>query len=798
MVLEALRRSVVFSGLPPEALEEVGARFNWMDVLANTVVCQEGQPGDEMYIIERGHFIVEGRLGDRRVQFAELRPGDIFGEMAVLTGRPRTATVTAATEGRVLLLDRDDFRHIAHRNPQLAVEVGRLVSERMSGIMKTRLNNERTEIFSLRDVKSTAVIGRAETCDIMLDHPGVSRTHAIIQCVGDVCQITDLNSTNGTFVNGERIQTSVLRDGDQIWIAGIQIYFDRSSLTRFSRGGGVKIDAIDLSKTVGKDITILNGVSLAINPGELVCIVGGSGAGKTTLLDCLNGFRPASRGRVMYNDIDCYEHFDLFRQGLGYTPQDDIVHAELTVHQTLYYAARLRLPSDTSGAEIERLIDEVLKGLELTERRNTVVLRLSGGQRKRVSIGVELLTKPDIFFLDEPTSGLDPGLDVRMMELMRKLADEGRTIIMTTHATRNIMLADKVVFMARGGHMAYFGAPAEALTYFGVNDFTEIYNILDPDEAPKAFEQKLRQSEVYDRNVKRRLEATDQGLRGLGGNRTVGVTRRKGANWLVQGVWLTVRFLKILLRDQVALGVLLAAAPLIGWVMTQTFSENTFAMTFDDGGNAYQAITLLFFMATASLFLGGFVASRTIAEERAVYMRERLVNLGLLPYIGSKVSVLALFSVFQSASLVGIVAWGIDIPGGREALFKIFGILVLTNIVAVGMGLLVSSLAASGLQATLILIVLLIPQMLLGGAVVPLSRVKDSALFMSYAIINRWSVSLLGYVTDMNSRINAQLPSNDYVDQFDIDPMVFVAILIGMFILFFIGSIMALKSKDVR
>jgi ABC-type multidrug transport system ATPase subunit len=802
-VLNALRRSVLFASVPPVVLEEVGARFRVLDVPAGTVVCQEGQPGDHMYMIEHGRFAVEGRLGHSITRFAELGPNDVFGEMAVLTRRPRSATVTAETDARILSLHRDDFYQIAQRHPDVGVAAERLAQARMNGSgvggaqPAVGFRNEPTEIYTLPRIEGAAILGRDAACDIVLNSPSVSRQHAVIRCNGDVCQIADLGSTNGTFVNGTRIQTSALRDGDTIWIGGIQIYFDRSKLTRFSRGGGVKVDATDLSKVVGKGITILNGVSLSIQAGELVCIVGGSGAGKTTLLDTLNGFRPATTGRVMYNNVDCYEHFDLFRQGLGYVPQDDIVHPELTVYQTLYYAARLRLPSDTSGAEIERLIGEVLDSLELTQRRDTAVLKLSGGQRKRVSIGVELLTKPDIFFLDEPTSGLDPGLDGRMMELMRKLADEGRTVIMTTHATRNIMMADKVVFMARGGHLAYYGAPAEALQYFGVEDFTEIYNLLDPEGSPQAYAQRLRQSEVYARNVWQRLAAQPPASNGSSAPRDA-VTKRKGANWLGQMFWLTVRYLRILMKDPISLGVLLAASPMMAWVMTKTFSKDTFAVTFDEGGRATEGLALIFFMATATIFLGGFVASRAIAEERPVFMRERLVNLGLVPYVLSKVCVLGLFSVVQAASLTYIITASIDFPGDNETLLTVGAILFLTNMVAVAMGLVISSLAANGLQATLILVVMLIPQLVLGGAVVPLSRIEEPARSMSNGMINRWAVSLLGYTIDLNERLNAQLPKNDFAPQFDIDPDRYWLILGGLFVAFIVAAILALKSKDVR
>lgn len=338
---------------------------------------------------------------------------------------------------------------------------------------------------------------------------------------------------------------------------------------------------------------------------------------------------------------------------------------------------------------------------------------------------------------------------------MRKLADEGRTVILTTHATRNVMLADKVVFMGRDGYLTYFGSPAEALTYFEVDDFTRIYQLLDPEGSPQTYGQKLLQSELFNRNVKQRLQGVSDTSGPVPAGHTGGGKQRRGAGWLQQLIWLSVRFFRILLRDPVALGVLMAAAPLIGWVMTQTFDENTFALTLEEGGNACEAISLLFFMATARLFLGGFVASRAIAEQRALFRRERLVDLELLPYVLSKVCLLGLFSVIQSALLLGIVALGVDFPGEGEVL-------------------------------------------LLGGSVVPLSHVKDVAHVMADAMINRWSISLLGYVTDLNARLGAQTRVNDFRDQFDIEPVTHLLILGGLLVLFIVASVVAPKSKDVH
>ncbi len=215
-------------------------------------------------------------------------------------------------------------------------------------------------------------------------------------------------------------------------------------------------------------------------PVAFVALVGGSGAGKSTLMDALNGLRPAQKGTVLYNNVDYYHAVAAFSTQLGYVPQDDIVHRDLTVERALYYAARLRLPSDFTKEQIQWRIDEVLEDVEMTERRKLLVSKLSGGQRKRVSIALELLANPGIFFLDEPTSGLDPGLDRKMMMLLRQLADRGRTIILVTHATNNINICDYVCFLAQGGRLAYYGPPNEAKTYFEKVDFAEIYSTLEP------------------------------------------------------------------------------------------------------------------------------------------------------------------------------------------------------------------------------------------------------------------------------------------------------------------------------
>ena len=794
-IVDVLRRSVLFADWPAETLPVVAQRFRPVDVPAGHLCVVEGQPGDEMYIVEDGQFVVETAADGRPRRLAVLGPGAVFGELALLTGQPRSATIRAATDGRIWALRRPDFQQLVRQYPDLSARLGRIVSDRMDQ-SAGRVANERLLLLPLLEGRERVKIGRSETNDIVLAQPGVSRDHAVLQRADGSYRIVDLRSTNGTFVNGERVHTRLLQDGDEIWIGSTVLTFDRSGITRFSRGGGAQIDALGLSRTVGEGLTILDDVSLSIYPGELVCIVGGSGAGKTTLLDALNGFRPATSGRVLYNGIDFYAHFDAFRHSLGYVPQDDIVHPELTVYQTLYFTARLRLPPDTTRAEIERRISEALESLELVERRDTEVRRLSGGQRKRVSIGVELLSKPEVFFLDEPTSGLDPGLDSRMMELLRRLASQGRTVVLTTHATRNIMICDKVVFMARGGRLVYFGPPAEALTYFGVEDFADIYRLLEEQGTTEAWQARFLRAPQYAQHVEQRLAGRGDGVETAGPPEKRGQVPR--VNWPMQFLWLTLRYVRILRADLVALIVLLAAAPFIALLLSSAFKRSVFALTWAEGGDARQGVALMFLLGSSSVFLGAFVAARAIAEEGRIYSRERLVNLKIVPYILSKLATLGIFSLIQSALLLGIISRRIDLPGDTDTFLALYGTLVLTNLAAVGMGLVVSAVAANGLQATLVMVLLLVPQLVLSGSLVPLSQLNPAPKAISTVIIGRWSLSLLGHFVDLNSRLAAQFPTNDYAAQFDIDPLTHTLALAGLLAAFILGAVVALRRKEMH
>ncbi|HCI81829.1 MAG TPA: ABC transporter ATPase [Ktedonobacter sp.] len=432
----------------------------------------------------------------------------------------------------------------------------------------------------LRNVKELT-IGRKPDNAVVLPHPQVSGHHALLKQEGGTYRITDLNSTNHVYVNSVQTADQLLKLGDEIRIGPYRLVYDGNRLRQFDESNFIRIDARNLKKTGNNNVTLLDDISIAIPPRKFVALVGGSGAGKSTLMDALNGLRPAQSGQVLYNDMDYYRNLAAFSNQLGYVPQDDIVHKDLTVERALYYAARMRLPSDFTNEQIQQRINEVLEDVEMTRRRKLLIKKLSGGQRKRVSIALELLANPGIFFLDEPTSGLDPGLDRRMMLLLRKLADAGHTIVLVTHATNNIKTCDYVCFLCSGGRLAYFGPPEEANDYFGKSDFAEIYTSLEPTEdnpdIPAEAQVRFKNSPLYKQYVEEPLRNAGQvtAARPALAAKPVGqsaqaaqpVTKKakvvKRGNPFTQFGLLFQRNMELLINDRGNLIILLLQAPLI-------------------------------------------------------------------------------------------------------------------------------------------------------------------------------------------------------------------------------------------
>lgn len=621
--------------------------------------------------------------------------------------------------------------------------------------------------------KTLIQIGRDSTNDVVISSPNVSRFHAQLERVGQRYRVEDLRSSNGTFVNGERIEGAVwLKPEDTIRIGQYRFVMGKDQFAKYDDSNGLRVDAIGLNKWVRKDLNILQNISVSFKPREFIVVVGQSGGGKSTFVDAVAGYRPATApSRVLVNDIDIYTHFDAIRNDIGFVPQKDIIHMELTIYQALDYAAQLRMPGDTTPEERHKRVMEVLADLDLTHRKDVQISGLSGGQQKRVSIGVELLTKPGLFFLDEPTSGLDPGTETALMQLMRRLADQGRTIILITHATKNVMLADKVIFLARGGFLAWFGPPDEALEYFnqyrserdrraGKIEFDEIYAILDDPSKGKADEwaNRYRQSRAYQEYIAKPLagKMSPSGVptipdpRNAPAPRTRSTTTRQVSS-IKQFLILSSRNIKILTRDRFALGLMLATAPIVSLldvILALVMGHTPFDFY---KGDMAQVMITLFLLTIYGIMVGGISQMREIVKEQDIYKRERLVNLKILPYVMSKIWVAGLLALYQAAIYTIVHYLAFQMPGGVAEFFEVYITMMLATLAGMMLGLFASALAPNASSAPLMVIILMLPQIVLGGALIPIPT------FVSAPTSSRWAFEALMSITGPGSDVDRDL-----------------------------------------
>ncbi len=660
------------------------------------------------------------------------------------------------------------------------------------------VNFDTTQTFSL--TQSISYIGRNPETAISLDHPAISWNHAkVIKRANNRYTIQDLSSNNGTFLNASQLQQHrefALTRGDVIQIGPFNlVYQDEGHFAPYSAERNFRLEAVELEKTVyptnrfglkdkNQPKTILKNLNLVINPREFIAVVGGSGTGKSTLIKALNGLSQATSGLVLVNGDDLYADYNLYRAMMGYVPQEDIIHHGLVVRQALQYAAKLRLP-DANTAEINDRINEVLQKVGLTAHTQTMVRNLSGGQRKRVSIAVELLAEPWIFFLDEPTSGLDPGLEKLMMDTLRHLADEGRTIVLITHATNNIIdNSDHLAVLAQGAQLAYFGPPTKATTFFNVHNFADIYTRLSQtfsaDESAIVPAPIQNEYQTASQNQTTPISSSSLWVsryrkssiyRTYIGNRQSGeVARPKTAAvqsshnglgiQLKQFGVLTRRYLDLIRHDTLSLWVLLAVMPIIGLFLL--LISNGVALVGNTPAEIIgiletvgqytivdQAQTLLFMMALSANLLGVFAASYEIIKEEAIYRRERMVNLNILPYLGSKFVVLGAFMGLQCLLLLLVLAVGLSFPFSGAIVWtpiEFYFTLVFTALASVALGLFISAVATSRDMVIYLVLITLFVQIVFSGAIFELSTITHP---LSWLTITRWSLEALGTGPDM-------------------------------------------------
>jgi len=538
---------------------------------------------------------------------------------------------------------------------------------------------------------------------------------------------------------------------------------------------GSLVEALRLNKWVRRKLNILQDVSLVFNPGEFIVVVGQSGGGKTTLVDAIAGYRPATNGQVYVDGIDVYRNTASMRGKIGYVPQRDIIHMELTVYQALDYSAKLRLPKKTKRAERRQRIEEVLAELDLQNHKDMRISELSGGQQKRVSIGVELLTRPQLFFLDEPTSGLDPGNETMFMRLMRRLADQGRTVIMITHATKNVMIADKVLFMGRGGHMAWFGPPSEAMEYFaeyredgtannGPMEFDEIYAILDNPAYGNARDWgvKFSFSKAYSKYIEEPLLSRQQEMeeekkktraqRFKAGRKQARLAnkqaRREQISALKQFFILSGRNLTILFRDRSSLILMLLIAPIVGsldLMLAPLLGKDVLSF---ETGSAVNASVIFYLWSVYALLVGGLSQMREFVKEASIYKRERLVNIKIFPYVMSKIWVALILALYHALAFTIIRRFAFNLPGGFEVLSQIYITLLLATITGMMSGLMASVISNNQSTTPLIMILLTVPMYMFSGALAP---VPD---YMSVWATTRWSYQSLMGIAGIGSDVS--------------------------------------------
>ena len=495
--------------------------------------------------------------------------------------------------------------------------------------------------------------------------------------------------------------------------------------------------------------------------GELVAVIGSSGSGKTTLVRALTGVVEPSSGEVRLND----DPVSTRRTDIGYVPQDEIVHGRLTPREALGYAARLRLPRDVSRAEIDREVDRTLAELSLDHRADRRIETLSGGERKRAGVAVELLGRPSILVLDEPTTGLDPDLETRMMELLRRLADDSRAVLVVTHSTRSLELCDRVVVVGPGGRLHFAGPPRAALEHFGVDGYDEIYERVARAEPPS------RPAGGPGR-ARRELR-----LRGR---------RRRRSPVATQLAVLARRYVRLLARDRRNLALLLLQAPILGVAVGALFGDDVFART--DKGNPNDAAQVLFLLVTITIWLGAITAAREIVKERTVVLRERAVGVRLGTYLASKAIVLFALAALQTATLFAVVIALRPFHVATSDYLTAAAILLGTSFAAVWMGLMLSAAARSEDQATSFIPLALLPQLLFAGAIVPVSKMGGAVATVADLVFARWAFAAVGTAVDMNARIAGdpdEVRRSPYGDTFFLTDTGEVALILAAFMLAF-------------
>ena len=593
-------------------------------------------------------------------------------------------------------------------------------------------------------------IGRAADNDLVLDDLLVSRYHAELRKRQDGgFEIADLGSQNGTFVNGRRIAAQPLTGSDTVGIGHSTFRLADGGLEQFVDDGGVTVAAQELVVTVAGGKVLLDRVSFEMPEKCLVGVIGPSGAGKSTLLSAMTGMRPADTGTVVYDNRDLYEDYAELRHRIGLVPQENILHTQLTARRALQYSAELRFPTDTTAAERARRVTEVMEELGLAKHAETRADRLSGGQLKRMNVAQELLTRPSLLFLDEPTSGLDPGLDKSVMFQLRDLAHDGRTIIVVTHSVLNLMVCDRLLVLAPGGRTAFYGPPGEALGYFGLPDWADLFQAFDlyPDRDWAA---EFAASLVHARYAAaRRLPNAAPAEEKLSAEKQPAPAQRRRG--LRQYATLTRRYARVIAADR-GYVLFMGLLPFVLGLLIR-FVPAMQGLAGPNGNMSAQE--LLQILVTCACLAGTASSVRELVKERPIYIRELAAGLSSGAYLLSKLTLLGAVSVVQSCVIVLLGVAGRQMPA-HGALLRSYPLLELTIAIAVlavtsmCLGLLVSAFVSTSEKAMPFLVMLTMFQVILSGGVLPFNGMTGLSQ-LSWIAPARWGFAAGASTVNLNA-----------------------------------------------
>lgn len=597
-------------------------------------------------------------------------------------------------------------------------------TERVLFICSTVSMDGAYQHYSLHNTDSI-VIGRDPSCGICLGHTSVTLRHAAIRRGTEGFFLRPIAGSvirfNGKFILSGEV---LLKDMNRFMIGNTQFLYNQGEIIYYQYKDGMSLEVSHLVKTVKagrRTKNIVDDVSLQIQPGEFVAIIGGSGAGKTSLMKCISGCMGITSGSVLIQGEDISTGYNSVKSLIGYVPQQDIVYDNLTLERMLYYSACLRMPKDVSKADINNRIKEIIAMVELTGHEKTMIRKLSGGQKKRASIAVELLSNPGILFLDEPTSGLDPGTEYKMMLMLKNMTEKGKTIILVTHATLNINLCDRIIFMAAGGKLAFSGAPEEANKFFGVQSIVDVYNIVQnaPGECAARFAQ-VQTEFPQVRSIEKQKETKPK------------VSALRQMRILIK------RYCEMIVNDGKKLGIMIGMPLILGLVML--------AAAWDDSlvPFKYSADTQTFALAIACccFFLGLFQSFQEISKERTIVEREKMADMKCRAYFASKLLVLAVMLLLQTLLLFGF-SWLFVVQRPEHGVLfenqpflEFYITTYLTALSAAIIGLAVSAAARNSEQTLYVMPLLLMMQILFAEVICAL---EGAAKYVSYIVSCRWA-----------------------------------------------------------